>query len=315
MLTAETQIALVVAAMAMSIPATTFAQTPESATGSVPVEAEVAEVTSGLAGNEDSTNRDTSVQTEQAGAVEVEIQRRINEPQNWLSSLESWSTIIRNFGLLIVAVIALPLAIWRSIVAARQAETAKRGLLNERYQKGAEMLDSGGLSGRIGGIYALAGLAREDPKDYHTKIMRLLCGFVRHPFGDAVEVALPTEGLSPDAKHASGFESYDEDDYDTGGQLREGVEVRPQRVREDVQAVMTAIGERSNEQINAEEGEKYRLDLREADLRYVYLADANLERANLYRANLEGAVIIGSNLDRRTCTKRICTAHLCWGLL
>ena len=40
------------------------------------------------------------------------------EPQDWLSNVESWSAIIRNFGLVIAAVIALPLAIWRSIVAA-----------------------------------------------------------------------------------------------------------------------------------------------------------------------------------------------------
>ena len=56
------------------------------------------------------------------------------EPQDWLSNVESWSAIIRNFGLVIAAGIALPLAIWRSIVAARQATTAQLGLLNERYQ-------------------------------------------------------------------------------------------------------------------------------------------------------------------------------------
>ena len=61
---------------------------------------------------------------------------------------------------------------------------------------------------------------------------------------------------------------------------------------------MTAIGERSNEQIKAEEGEKYRLDLKEADLKNVYLEDANLERANLYRANLEGASLLGSTPER-----------------
>ena len=53
LLTAWIRIAVVVAAMAVSIPAITSAQTPESATESVPVEGEVAEVTASLAGDED----------------------------------------------------------------------------------------------------------------------------------------------------------------------------------------------------------------------------------------------------------------------
>ena len=99
----------------------------------------------------------------------------------WLNDGESGSTTIRNLGLVIAAIVALPLAIWRSIVAERRAKTAQRGLLNERYQKGAEMLDSQVLAVRLGGIYALARLAREHPGDYHTQIMSLLCAFVRPP--------------------------------------------------------------------------------------------------------------------------------------
>ena len=99
---------------------------------------------------------------------------------DWLS-IESNGSTIRNIVLVAAAMIALPLAIWRSIVAERQAKTAQRGLLNERYQKGAEMLGSGILSVRLGGIYALARLAREHPGGYHTQIMNLLCSFVRNP--------------------------------------------------------------------------------------------------------------------------------------
>ena len=101
LLTAGTRIALVVVAIEVIVPMVTFAQTSESATESIPVEAEVAEGAASLAGDEDSTDQDTSVQTEQAGAVEAEIQRRINEPQDWLNNLESGSAIIRNVGLVI----------------------------------------------------------------------------------------------------------------------------------------------------------------------------------------------------------------------
>ena len=62
---------------------------------------------------------------------------------------ESNGTAIRNLVLVMAAIAALPLAIWRSKMAERQAataqhqsETAQRGLLNERYQKGAEMMGS-----------------------------------------------------------------------------------------------------------------------------------------------------------------------------
>ena len=59
---------------------------------------------------------------------------------------ESGGTAIRNLVLVLAAIIGLPLAIWRSKVAERQAETAQRGLLNERYQRAAEMLGSDGAA-------------------------------------------------------------------------------------------------------------------------------------------------------------------------
>ena len=94
---------------------------------------------------------------------------------------DSASTTIRNFGLLIGGVIAVILAVWRSMVAERQADTAQQSLLNERYQKGAEMLGSQVLEVRLGGIYALQSLAAGHPKEYHIRIMRLLSTFVRNP--------------------------------------------------------------------------------------------------------------------------------------
>ena len=67
----------------------------------------------------------------------------------WLNDGESGSTSIVNLGLVIAANIGLPLAIWRSKVAERQAataqhqsETAQRGPLNECYPKGARLRDS-----------------------------------------------------------------------------------------------------------------------------------------------------------------------------
>ena len=81
---------------------------------------------------------------------------------------DSFSTTISNLSLLLGGIVAIELAVWRSIVSERQttvsqqqAETAQRDMLNQQLQKGAEMLGSSVLSVRLGGIYALRHLAVE----------------------------------------------------------------------------------------------------------------------------------------------------------
>ena len=198
------------------------------------------------------------------------------EESNGMTIRKSGSEIIRNLVLVIAAIIALPLAIWRSTVAERQAiasqrqaETAQHSLLNERYQKGAEMMGSEVLSVRLGGIYALARLAREHPEEYHTQIMQLYCAFVRaHPETDE----------------------------------NAAVEGKQQRtlLREDVQAILTAIGKRSEAQIAIErEGteEPYTLDLSHTNLVGANLACAVLSRAALVGVKLSGATLFGAKLS------------------
>ena len=106
--------------------------------------------------------------------------------------VETGSTTVRNLGLVAGGLIAIWVAIWRGVVADRQAkasqdqvmasqdqaETMQRGQLNERYQRGAEMLGSEIRHVRLGGIYALQRLAQEDPKQYRDQIMVLLSVFV-----------------------------------------------------------------------------------------------------------------------------------------
>lgn len=190
------------------------------------------------------------------------------EESNGTIIRKSGSDIIRNLGLVIATIVALPLAIWRSIVAERQAtasqlqaETAQRSLLNERYQKGAEMLGSEMLQVRLGGIYALARLAREYPEEYHTQIMQLFCAFVRIP-PERTEKSATADG-----------------------------EEQATLLREDAQAVMTAIGKRRSMQIFMERQHQYELDLA-----YVQLPGAILNDANLSGASLSGANLVGADL-------------------
>ena len=187
----------------------------------------------------------------------------------WLGVGESGSSTIRNVGLVGAGLIALPLAFWRSIVADRQAKTAQQSLLNERCQRGAEMLGNGVLSVRLGGIYALQSLAKERPEQYHLQIMRLFCAFARQPTKD------------------SGLES-------------EQVEIEPGTMlglRQDIEAIILAIGSRSKSGIEIERKMDFRLDLRGAVLPGLQLLDLDLSNSFLHHAKLPSANFANTNLS------------------
>ena len=144
------------------------------------------------------------------------------------------------------------------------------------------MFGSGSLSVRLGGNYALALLAREHPGDYHREITSLFYAFVRNPSGAPVEAPLSADGLTPAAEFDNGWNEEGDD--------------RQLRVREDIQAVMTAVGERSKAQIEIEKEKGHRLDFTDAYLKSVRLSGAVLDNVNLPNADLTNAVLIGANL-------------------
>ena len=179
---------------------------------------------------------------------------------------ESLSSTVRNLGLVIGAVVAALLAVWRSRVAERQAnaahrqvEAAQQGVLNERYQQGAEMLGSKELSVRLGGIYALQRLAKDRPDQYHIQIMQLLCAFVRHP-----------------TKH-------------------EEIEII-RNLRQDIQAALYAISDCHKSQLHIESDEDYRLGLENSNMSYGVLPNLDLSKAQFLGANLSHAFLIRANL-------------------
>ena len=191
---------------------------------------------------------------------------------DWLMGSESGSAALRNVGLMIGASLAFVVAIWRALVADRQASTAQESLLNERYQRGAEMLGNDVLSVRIGGIHALRDLAKERPEQYHVQVMRLLCAFARNPArGETDEGELATSRVYSDIPFLM--------------------------LREDLQAVMDVVRGRSNADVNLEEEERFRLQLQYADLRGAILHRADLRRAILWGADLSGAFLAATRLD------------------
>ena len=206
---------------------------------------------------------------------------------------ETGSTTIRNLGLIIAGLVALPLAVWRGYVAHRQSntaqeqvdksqqqvETAQQGLRNERYQKAAEMLGSAVLSVRMAGIYALQRLAEEYPEEYHVQIMQLFCAFVRHP--------------TEDEKYEARLESETMDI--AWRDNREGLRDKPM-LREDVEAIMQAIRKRSQCGIALERKEEFILNLTKAKLPHINLIGADLSNANLWETNLFLAYLNKSKL-------------------
>ena len=185
---------------------------------------------------------------------------------------------ISNYILGIVASSALPLAIWRGIVAEEQADTAQQGLRNERYEKGIEMLGSKVLSVRMGGIYALQRLAKEHSEEYHVQVMRSLCAFVRRP--------------TPDEDYEAELRA------NIQVKLKYKINVEAPVAREDVQDAIQAIGARSEKEITLERSQGlWQLDLSHARLSHTNLRDISLtRRTNLTGANLYNADISHANL-------------------
>ena len=213
---------------------------------------------------------------------------------------ETGSTTARNLGLVAGGVIAIWVAIWRGVVADRQAEasklqaqssleqakaaqdqaeTSQGGLLNERYQRGAEMLGSPVLAVRLGGIYALERLADDEPELYHVPIVRLFSAFARDPTKQGGHtIVLVDDGRQLDIKKSC----------------------------EDVQEAVRAIGSRSATDIELEKKEAYIIgligvnltmaSLPGANLTAVFLSTANLTKASLVIANLTGADLTGADL-------------------
>lgn len=200
---------------------------------------------------------------------------------DWLSAEESNSAVVRNVGLLLAGAIALIFAMWRGLVAERQADAARRqtliarrqagtarrqtnamrrqantaqhDLLNRRYQQGAEMLGNSALSVRLAGISALQWIAEDHPKEYHVQVLSLLCAFVRHPNNSS---------------------------------------------RHDVNYAMHAIAichQHRDDLMAIESGRQFMLDLRRVDIQEVFLSHGSLYSANLYAANLRKSML--PNMD------------------
>lgn len=98
------------------------------------------------------------------------------------------SDTVRNVALVVGGIVTILLALWRSVVAERQAtaaqrqsEVGERTYLNERYRQAASMLGDDEVTVRLGGIVALERLAEDHPVEFRHEAFKLLLEFVLTP--------------------------------------------------------------------------------------------------------------------------------------
>lgn len=188
---------------------------------------------------------------------------------------ESLSTTVRNVMLMIGALLALPLAIWRGWVAERQVKATNDSvnashdtIANQRFQAAAQMLGHDLSAVRLGAIHTLAQLSREDRERYYVQSARLLASFVRQPrMGEQTDTTRVRRG---DGRN----------------------------VREDVSATLDYIGSWTPEDIDFEMNQGFKIDLHGKNFDRWDLSGLNLARVLLHDASFSGATLKGTNLTR-----------------
>lgn len=106
------------------------------------------------------------------------------EPTYWQLASEP---AFRNIGLLLVAIVGLGFAAYRSYhlyhqtkIGQKQSQTSEDGLNIDRFQKGAAMLGEKEDTVRAAGVFVLFELVDQNPKEYYEQVQKLLCIFIRY---------------------------------------------------------------------------------------------------------------------------------------
>ncbi len=179
---------------------------------------------------------------------------------------QSLSETVRNVMLMIGALLALPLAYWRGLVAERQVKAtsdsvnaAHTAISNQRFQAAAQMLSNESNAVRLGAIHTLVTLAREDAERYYIASAMLLAAFVRR---------------------ATNMDDEDAPEIKRG---------RGRRIREDAGSALDFIASRTAADSLLEREREFKIDLSGASLNRVDLRGVNLSGVILRSANLRGA--------------------------
>lgn len=213
------------------------------------------------------------------------------------SGFQEWSPVsnleipplalgVHGYALMAIAALGFPFVLWRGIelhdqskAASKQSDIAQRNLLNERYQKGVEMLGSPTLEVRLGGIYALESLAENEPHTYYIQIMSVLSAFARN-------------------WHLEKMQGRQQNDSTRHSEMG----MPP----EDTHAILAIIGSRNSEQCEIESQRKYRIDLMGVRLHdwvhgaldpatILNFSNVNFPLADLTKASIQSAVTFSNS--------------------
>lgn len=222
-------------------------------------------------------------------------------------SLEDW----RNLVFVLAGLIGLPLALWRSGVAAnqvkvatRQVELSEAGQNTDRYQKGASMLGDNRLSVRQAGVFGLTELAKNNFEDYHATVMKLLCSFIKDRSEEQRRLADPLQDTDNNIGTSSPIDKTKAIAADCETALTSLSDLS-KYAKENGHS--TSIGRLDLEATHLVGVALFRAALRraylaDADLRDAYLIDADLRGAFLYDADLRGADLVGADLTSANLT-------------
>ena len=199
---------------------------------------------------------------------------------DWLqggTNLSGNGDAVRTVALVVGGVVTILLALWRSVVAERQATVAALTYLNERYRQAASMLGDSSLPVRLGGIVALDHLAEDHPDEFQHEAFRLLIEFVRAP---------------PDQQQPNVWDGW--------------LQLERPATRQDVQAAVEVIARLERLPHTGHDRLHFLLNFTGAqlcgvDLRKLRLSRATLESANLMFANLEHMDLTGAQLQMANC--------------
>ena len=176
------------------------------------------------------------------------------------------------------------------LFTARILVLLRRGQVTDRYTKAIEQLGSRELDVRIGGIYALEGIARDSARD-HPTVMEVLTAFVREHSRE--------QWPPPDSPRATWIT--------WRGRFRSGGRQQERFTRPDVQAAVTVLGRRDARRdiqpIHLNGADLTGANLTGANLSGADLTEATLRDADLTRADLSGATLRDADLTRADLTE------------
>jgi hypothetical protein len=187
----------------------------------------------------------------------------------------------------------------------RNLRLAQEGQITQRFNDAIEHLGSDKAEVRLGGIYALARIARDSSKD-HIAVMQVFSSYVRETTKRAAQEPVAPEVQAILTMIASRVVEHESDnDYlDLRDAYIPGVNLRRAQLEHvcfDGANLSRAIMEKAS--LNGATFRAAVLEdayLRNADLRHTDLTGADLRQAVLRESLLDGADIFGAQLDGAT---------------